>query len=117
MGDAGSPYARFQRALKTGRASIAWSAAVELEHIDIEDALALVLLVVDEPVFPRAAARWVGRLCVERRVTLAQAQMLAATLAALPDRGAAYALAAVCSELGLQRAAASARASLPAPRR
>jgi len=61
----GSPYARFQRALRTGRASIAWNAALELEHVDLQDALVLVLLVVDEPRFGRASARWLGRLCLE----------------------------------------------------
>jgi hypothetical protein len=30
----GSPYARFQRALPTGNAHLAWSAATELQHID-----------------------------------------------------------------------------------
>ena len=107
----GSAYARFQRALKTGRASIAWNAATELEHIDLQDALALVLLVVDEPLFARAAARWLGRLCLETQVSLRQAELLAVSLAGLPDRAAATALAAGCADLGLSRAAASARAA------
>jgi hypothetical protein len=69
-----------------------------------------VLLVVDEPLFARASARWLGRLCLEvPSLTLAQAQVAAAGLAGLPDRAAAMALAAICSELGLQRAAAAAR--------
>ena len=63
----GSAYARFQRALHTGRASIAWSAATELEHIDLQDALALVLLVVDDPRFARAAARAGWAACASRR--------------------------------------------------
>ena len=107
----GSAYARFQRALKTGRASIAWNAATELEHIDLQDALALVLLVVDDPVFARAAARWLGRLCLETEASLRQAQLLAVGLAGLPDHAAATALAAGCSELGLARAAATTRAA------
>jgi hypothetical protein len=48
--------------LRTGKASIAWNAALELEHVGLEDALALVLLVVDDPRFERAGARWLGRL-------------------------------------------------------
>jgi len=108
----GSPYARFQRALKTGRASIAWSAALELEHIGLEDALALVLLIVDEPLYQRASARWLGRLCLEvPSITLRQAQLVLAALAGLPDRAAALALESSCAELGLQRAAAAARAA------
>lgn len=38
----------------------------------VADALALVLLVVDEPRFRRAAARWLQRMCVEQRITLHQ---------------------------------------------
>ena len=109
MTSQGSAYARFQRALKTGRASLAWNAATELEHIDLQDALALVLLVVDEPLFARAAARWLGRLCLETPVSLRQAQLLAVSLAGLPDRAAAAALAAGCADLGLSRAALTAR--------
>jgi hypothetical protein len=105
----GSPYARFQRALKTGRAALAWDAASELEHVDLLDALALVLLVVGEPRFARAAARGLGRLCSETRYTLRQALLLAVGLGGLPERGAAAALAAGCTELGLPRAAAAVR--------
>ncbi len=64
-----------------------------------------------EPLFARAAARWIGRLCVEVPVTLHQAQLLTAALAGLPNRAAALALEAGCAELGLQRAAAAARAA------
>ena len=109
MTSQGSAYSRFQRALKTGRASLAWNAATELEHIDLQDALALVLLVVDQPLFARAAARWLGRLCLETPVSLRQAQLLAVSLAGLPDRAAASALAAGCADLGLSRAAAATR--------
>jgi hypothetical protein len=107
----GSAYARFQRALKSGRASIAWNAARELEHIDLQDALMLLLLVVGEPLFARASARWLGRLCLEvPSLTLRQAQVAASALGGLPDRGAALALAASCGELGLRRAAIAIRA-------
>jgi hypothetical protein len=108
MTSQGSAYARFQRALKTGRASIAWNAAQELEHVDLQDALMLVLLVVDEPRFGRASARWLGRVAAEvPSVTLGRLQLLGAALAELPDRAAAGALEAACAELGLQRAAAA----------
>jgi hypothetical protein len=109
----GSPYARFQRALRTGQASIAWDAALELEHVGLEDALALVLLVGDDPGFERAGARWLGRLCLE--VFLGDgapsAAHLASALSALPDRSAAIALSGACTELGLERAAATTRAA------
>lgn len=115
MTSQGSPYSRFQRGLaasrRTGNASIAWTAALELERIDLQDALALALLVVGEPRYPRAAAKWLGRACTELPVTLTQAQLLSAALAGLPARGAAIALEACCDELGLTRAAAAARAT------
>ena len=109
MTSQGSPYARLKRAIATGNAHLAWAAATELEHVDLEDALALVLLVVGEERFPRSAARWLGRLSLEQPVTLAQLQLLVAGLAGLPDRAAALALEASCTELGLLRAAAAAR--------
>lgn len=111
----GSPYSRFQRGLaaglRTGNASIAWTAALELDRVDLQDALALALLVVGEPRYPRAAAKWLGRACIELPVTLPQAQLLVAALAGLPDRGAAIALEACCVDLGLARAAAATRAA------
>jgi len=111
----GSQYSRFQRglaaSLRTGNASIAWTAALEVERIDLQDALALVLLVVGEQRYPRAAARWLGRACMELPITLAQVQLVGAALAGLPDRGAALALEAGCVELGLARAAATTRAA------
>ena len=108
MTSQGSPYARLRRAIATGNAKLAWIAALELEHIGLEDALELVLLVVDEPRHSAAATRWLGRLCLETPgVTLARAQLAADALAGLPDRAAAHALASLCAELGLARAAAA----------
>lgn len=108
MTSQGRPYARLQRAIATGNADLAWIAALELEHIDLEDALALVLLVVGERRQSAAATRWLGRLCLEAHdVTIARAQLAACALAALPDRAAAHTLARLCAELGLPRAAAA----------
>lgn len=101
MGNAGSAYARFRRALDTGNPGLAWPAAAELPHVSLDDALALVLLVVGEPRYARAAARWLGRLCLERPLTLDQAHVIAGALAALPDQAAAAALDASCGAIGL----------------
>jgi len=104
----GRPYARFQRAIASGNADLAWIAALELQHVDLEDALALVLLVVGDQRQSAAATRWLGRLCLETRgLTLGRAQLAADALAGLPDRAAARALASLCAELGLARAAAA----------
>jgi hypothetical protein len=97
-----------KRAISTGNAHLAWAAATELEHIDLEDALSLVLLVVGDHRQSAAATRWLGLLCLEvPGLTLARAQLAANALAALPDRAAAHALANLCAELGLARAAAA----------
>jgi hypothetical protein len=64
----GSPYGRFRRALDRGNALQALSAAAELEHVGIVDALELVLLLAqdeDERRFHRAAVRWHARYCRE----------------------------------------------------
>jgi hypothetical protein len=98
--------------LKTGRASIAWNAALELEHIDLQDALVLVLLVVDEPRFARASTRWLGWLCLEvPSLTLRQLLLVAQRFGGAARSRAALALEASCAELGLTRAAAATHAA------
>jgi hypothetical protein len=56
----------------------------------LEDALAICLALLDrEPqTFPRAAAKWASRFAIERRLTLTDAQLTMAALAALPGDGA-----------------------------
>jgi hypothetical protein len=73
VSNAGSPYSRFQRALSTGNLTIIRGAAAELPAIRLDDALQVCVLLRDrEPgSYERAAVRWIGRFCVERRdVTL-----------------------------------------------
>jgi hypothetical protein len=68
VSDSGSPYSRFQRALKTGNLTIIRAAAAELPVIRLDDALQVCVLLRDrEPErYERAAVRWIGRYCVER---------------------------------------------------
>lgn len=73
VSNAGSPYSRFQRALSTGNLTIIRAAAAELPAIRLDDALQVCVLLRDrEPEsYERAAVRWIGRYCAERRdVTL-----------------------------------------------
>jgi hypothetical protein len=58
----GSPYANFSRALETRKLSIVLMAAAELQHIQLDDALEILILMAHEsdPRFDRAAAP-VGR--------------------------------------------------------
>jgi hypothetical protein len=83
-----------------------WSLAAELPKAALADALALLLLAVDQQPwrFDGAAARWHGLLCAEVRLTLAEAQLALAALQAPAGPGAlggGQALVAVCSAHGL----------------
>ena len=104
MTSQGSAYARFRRALKTGNMAIIRSAAAELPHVDLGDALAVcvtmhladalavcVVIRQAEPErFERAALRWLARYCVERReATLAQVQAAAWAFENITDEPAA----------------------------
>jgi hypothetical protein len=82
----GHRYAQFQSALKTGNAHLALAAAAELRHVDLADALSLVLLIRDDdPLrFERAAVRWLSRYTAEdRQLRLAEARELVDMLAAV----------------------------------
>ena len=82
----GHRYAQFQRALKTGNAHLALAAAAEVRHVDLADALSLVLLIRDDdPLrYERAAVRWLSRYTAEdRELRLAQARELVDMLAAV----------------------------------
>jgi hypothetical protein len=104
----GSAYGRFRRALDCRNVTETLSAASELEHVGLGEALELCLLLRDKAPerYPRAALRWHGRLCREVDVSLEEAQ---ATLAALVlmagerKSNAAFALADMLSRRGLER--------------
>lgn len=106
----GSPYARFQRALRLGRLDQIRDAAAELPHVDLVDALAVCLLMgaQGDGRYDRAATRWLARFALERQsVTLADVRTAVAALNALPRDPAAArrTLAALCDAHGLARAA------------
>ncbi len=88
----GSAYARFRRALKTRNMAIIRSAAGELPHVDLGDALAVCLTIhgAEPQRFERAALRWLARFCVERReATLAGVQAAAWAFENIADEPAA----------------------------
>jgi hypothetical protein len=87
---------------------LSWTLASELPKVTLADALTLLLLARDvEPArFDRSVPRWHARLCTERQLSIAEAQLALAALNALPGPGclgAARALAAVCDVHGLER--------------
>jgi hypothetical protein len=112
MTSQGSPYARFQRALRIGRLSMVRAAAAELPQVDLTDALAICLLIErqDEERFERAAVRWLARLSLEApTVGIEDLRQGLVAFEALPynPAGARQALADLCLRHGLQRAAQS----------
>jgi hypothetical protein len=87
----GNPYARFRRALQTGKATLVLAAARELPQIALDDALriCLVLRGGDPERYERAAVRWLGRFALEARgVTIEDLRAAADALDGLPDRDA-----------------------------
>jgi hypothetical protein len=85
MTSQGSAYGRLRRGLQQRSVVVAMSAAGELDHVSLADALELVLLLAEagDARYPRAAARWHGRLATERGLGLVDSQLVAASLAAL----------------------------------
>ena len=68
MGEHGSAYARFRRALENGSPVVALAAARELHQIGLTDALELCLVLRGDPArFSRAVARWHSRYAAEGR--------------------------------------------------
>jgi len=101
MTSEGSAYSRFRRALATGNLLLVRTAAAELPHVALKDALEVCLLLRDQDPerFERAAVRWLGRFALEaREVTLEAVQRAAAALDAMPRQpdAAMEALAALC---------------------
>jgi hypothetical protein len=93
MGDAGSPLARFERAIAIGRPSIVLAAAHELpKPIQLCDAVRVLLVLAagDADRFPAAAARFGSRLVSEHRLSVVEAQLTFAALGSLvtPDPSA-----------------------------
>jgi hypothetical protein len=106
----GSPYARFQRALRIGRLSMVRAAAAELPRIDLDDALAICLLIErqDGERYERAVVRWLARLATEvPAVGIDDLREGLVAFEAMPYNPAAAAetLAALCERHGLRRAA------------
>lgn len=110
MTSQGSAITRLHRVLTTPGTSALQirAAAAELPRIGLEDAMAIVLALLDrEPAtFPRAAARWGARFTLERGLALPDAQLVLSGLAVLPAANAtagAEALVELTERFGLRR--------------
>jgi hypothetical protein len=104
----GSAYAQFRRSLNRGNLTSALSAARDLPHVSLEDALELVLLIREQRPdrYSRAAARWAARWSTELpRVDLAESQLVQAALASLATedgKAGAWTLLALTRRRGLK---------------
>jgi hypothetical protein len=105
----GHAYARFRRALDSRNATAALSAASELEHVGLVEALELTLLLSSDPRRQRRAAlRWFVLYVEQTRPALEEAQAVLGLVAALSGERraqAAHALAAFLDRRGQERAA------------
>jgi hypothetical protein len=101
MASSGSAYGRLRRALDNDNLLGARSAAVELKHVGLAEALELTLLILaKEPSRFRAAAlRWHARYCGDNKVSIEEATAVLGLLAMLKSRPAHSPL----RELGLGR--------------
>jgi hypothetical protein len=107
MTSQGHPYARFQRALQSGRLVHAETAARELHTLNLADALALLVLIAKEDPrrYGRAAVRWHGRFTLDANgLDLADSQLALAALGSLPTYvdGARALLERIGARHGLQ---------------
>lgn len=87
MSIAGSPYARFRRAVELGRLPLVLAAAAELPTVGLADALDVLVLIAeqDHERYARAAGRWLGRYALERPgVGLADLRLAIAACDLLP---------------------------------
>jgi hypothetical protein len=102
----GHALTRLARALERGTAHQIRAIVAELPRPpDLEDALAICLALLDrEPeTYPRAAAKWASRFAIEQRLTLTDAQLTLAALAALPGESARAGVEALIELAGRYR--------------
>jgi hypothetical protein len=84
----GHPYARFRRSLEIGQLPMVLGAAAELPRLHLPDALEILALMADQDTlerYARAAARWCGRLALERHSSLPELRLAVAACELLPE--------------------------------
>ena len=72
----GHAHARFRRALLTKNVMLISAAAADLQHVELDDALRVLLVLAEkgDARYERAAARFAARVTHERRLELAEAR-------------------------------------------
>src|SRR3954470_15964708 len=84
----GSPYGHFRRSLEIGKLPMVLAAAAELPRLQLDDALEVLALMAEQSPperYQAAAARWCGRLALERNASLAQLRLAVAACELLPE--------------------------------
>jgi hypothetical protein len=91
----GSPHARFRRALLTKNVRLIDAAAAELQHVALDDALRILVVLAEkhDPRYQRAAARFAARVVIERRLNPAEGHRVLALAESFPVAPEAVALA------------------------
>ena len=86
MTSPGDTYSRFRRALLTKNVALIADAAAELQHVALDDALRILVVLAEkhDPRYDRAAARFAARVTSERQLDLSDARYVLALAEALP---------------------------------
>ena len=94
MTSQGHAHSRFRCALLTKNVTLIDAAARELQHVALDDALRILVVIAErhDQRFERAAARFAARVTTERRLELAEARYVLALAEALPRSPDALAL-------------------------
>jgi hypothetical protein len=115
MTSSGHLPAHLQRAIAAGNLLAARALAAELPRpLGLDEALAVLLLIAErEPqTYPRAAARFVGRVALERPLTIIDVEAAASTLLHVPTAPASDAnLSRICERFGIRMPPPTARRS------
>lgn len=87
MGEHGSPYPRFQRALATGNLGIIKPAALEYGRLSLMDMARVVAVYADQDPrnFPRACLRWLELFCAQPTATVESVAIAADALLVMAD--------------------------------
>lgn len=86
MTSQGSPYSRFQRALRTTDLDVIVPALAELPHVSLVDALDVleVMATKHDNRYDRAAAKFGARLTTEQRLTVEESRRVLALVEVMP---------------------------------
>lgn len=82
----GSPYTRFERAVRSGNLDVTMTALAELPKVGLDDALDVLTLMAraEDARYERFAARFCARLATEQRLDLESTRRILALIEVLP---------------------------------